>query len=296
MGKQESSIMPVSVGSWNEETVTQEMMNFWSSNPNRWCSTPSSCDSGSLPQIFASNDGDDDELINKFQCQKPGYRCRSENDAVLGTSNVSITSPLFHLHKGLNVQTHFSSPLNLQLNQMPGYRFRPTDEELVLYYLFPKVYHNVNPRLTSYSVDHIREVDLYRYEPSELANGGDKGHENEWFFFVERRIEASNRRRPSRRTKCGFWKATGTDKIVKLANPPVVKKSNDSQPNLEAPRGLRKTLVYYQGKAPKGCRTPWIMHEFRLANENNSNCAYQNSTETTITLCKIYKKRASAAS
>ena len=48
----------------------------------------------------------------------------------------------------------------------------------------------------------------------------------------------------------GFWKATGRDKAIHLSNSKRI--------------GLRKTLVFYTGRAPHGQKTDWIMHEYRL--------------------------------
>jgi len=79
--------------------------------------------------------------------------------------------------------------------------------------------------------------------------------------------------RPNRTTEKGFWKATGSDrKIVTLSDPKRI-------------IGLRKTLVFYQGRAPRGCKTDWVMNEYRLPD----NCKLPKE----IVLCKIYRKATS---
>lgn len=52
-------------------------------------------------------------------------------------------------------------------------------------------------------------------------------------------------------TVAGFWKATGTDRPIYSS-----KESNCI--------GLKKSLVFYKGRAAKGIKTEWMMHEFRL--------------------------------
>lgn len=44
----------------------------------------------------------------------------------------------------------------------PGFRFNPTDEELIIHYLYPKV---VNSK---FCADHIAEIDMNRFEPRDL--------------------------------------------------------------------------------------------------------------------------------
>ncbi|MCO5568490.1 hypothetical protein L7F22_022189 [Adiantum nelumboides] len=143
-----------------------------------------------------------------------------------------------------------------QLPNLPGFRFHPTEQELVGFYLIHKIAGALPP-----TFDLIPEVELYLHHPWELVEDNDKGSPKEWFFFVPRGSRHSNGARPNRRTKCGFWKATGTDKVVKLND-----SSAPSQHN-----GLKKTLVYYKGRANNGSRTPWIMNEYRLANNSATN-------------------------
>lgn len=77
--------------------------------------------------------------------------------------------------------------------------------------------------------------------------------EREWYFFVARdRKHGSSGGRPNRTTENGFWKATGSDrKILSTSDPKKM-------------LGLKKTLVFYEGRAPRGKKTDWVMNEYRL--------------------------------
>ena len=74
--------------------------------------------------------------------------------------------------------------------------------------------------------------------------------EKEWYFYVPRDRKYRNGDRPNRVTTSGYWKATGADRMIRAENFRSI--------------GLKKTLVFYSGKAPKGIRTSWIMNEYRL--------------------------------
>ncbi|CAN6453807.1 unnamed protein product [Victoria cruziana] len=138
------------------------------------------------------------------------------------------------------------SPITLP----PGFRFHPTDEELVAYYLDRKI-HGL-----SIDLDIIPQVDLYKCEPWELPDKSFlPGRDLEWFFFSHRDRKYPNGSRTNRATKGGYWKATGKDRKV----------ASQSLPHTcPTSIGMKKTLVYYRGRAPHGIRTDWVMHEYRL--------------------------------
>ena len=71
----------------------------------------------------------------------------------------------------------------------------------------------------------------------------------EWYFFSLRDRKYATGQRTNRATVSGYWKATGKDRHVSRRGVLV---------------GMRKTLVFYQGRAPKGRKTDWVMHEFRM--------------------------------
>ncbi|XP_054816609.1 NAC domain-containing protein 72-like [Prosopis cineraria] len=156
-----------------------------------------------------------------------------------------------------------------QLSLPPGFRFFPTDEELLVQYLCRKVAGH------HFSLQIIGDIDLYKFDPWVLPSKAIFG-EKEWYFFSPRDRKYPNGSRPNRVAGSGYWKATGTDKIITTAGRKV---------------GIKKALVFYVGKAPKGTKTNWIMHEYRLLDSS------RKSGSTRLddwVLCRIYKKNSSA--
>ncbi|KAJ6677198.1 putative proteinC DOMAIN-CONTAINING PROTEIN 82-RELATED [Salix viminalis] len=85
----------------------------------------------------------------------------------------------------------------------PGFRFHPTDEELVNYYLKRKI------NCQEIELDIIPEVDLYKCEPWELAEKSFlPSRDPEWYFFGPRDRKYPNGFRTNRATKAGYWKST----------------------------------------------------------------------------------------
>ncbi|KEH31125.1 putative transcription factor NAM family [Medicago truncatula] len=172
----------------------------------------------------------------------------------------------------------------------PGFRFHPTDEELVVHYLKRKAASAPLP------VAIIAEIDLYKFDPWELPSKASFG-EQEWYFFSPRDRKYPNGARPNRAATSGYWKATGTDK-------PIL--TSDGNQKV----GVKKALVFYGGKPPKGVKTNWIMHEYRLITDHNNHHSYNATSKTPPlpsdhppnnnkknslrlddwVLCRIYKK------
>ncbi|KAG6398864.1 hypothetical protein SASPL_140335 [Salvia splendens] len=152
----------------------------------------------------------------------------------------------------------------------PGFRFHPTDEELIMFYLKNQATSRTCP------VSIIPEVDIYKFDPWELPEKAGFG-ESEWYFFSPRDRKYPNGVRPNRAAVSGYWKATGTDKVIYSRSKFV---------------GVKKALVFYKGKPPKGVKTDWIMHEYRLG-DSRPHPSKQNGSMRLDdwVLCRIYKKK-----
>lgn len=155
------------------------------------------------------------------------------------------------------------------VNFPPGFRFRPSDEEIVGYYLKNKVHGN------KFEFDVIREIDLYKCEPWDLPEKSIlPSRDLEWYFFCPRDRKYPNGSRSNRATEAGYWKATGKDRKVSS-------RSNNYK------IGTKKTLVFYKGRAPNGERTDWLMHEYRL---EGTQCKGGTNLQDLYVLSRVFRK------
>lgn len=149
----------------------------------------------------------------------------------------------------------------------PGFRFHPTDEELVRYYLRRKACGK------PFRFEAVSEIDVYKSEPWELADYSSlKTRDLEWYFFSPVDRKYGNGSRLNRATGRGYWKATGKDRPVRHKSEMI---------------GMKKTLVFHSGRAPDGQRTNWVMHEYRLLDQELERAGV---AQDAFVLCRIFQK------
>ncbi|XP_020149593.1 NAC domain-containing protein 43 [Aegilops tauschii subsp. strangulata] len=177
----------------------------------------------------------------------------------------------------------------------PGFRFHPTEEELLTYYLVKKV---ASQRI---DLGVIPDIDLNKLEPWDIQARCriGTGPQNDWYLFSHKDKKYPTGTRTNRATAAGFWKATGRDK-------PIYSAAGSGR------IGMRKTLVFYKGRAPRGHKSDWIMHEYRLddavpVNPTAGNASYYSSDSFPVrgvagdqspsaqedgwVICRVFKKK-----
>ncbi|GMI88373.1 Arabidopsis NAC domain containing protein 104, xylem NAC domain 1 [Hibiscus trionum] len=151
----------------------------------------------------------------------------------------------------------------------PGFRFYPTDEELVVHFLQRKV------ALLPCHPDVIPDLHLYPYDPWEL-DGKALSEGKQWYFY--------SRRTQNRNTKNGYWKAMGMEEGV-------VHGSSGTRV------GIKTYLVFYIGDgedAEEGVKTNWIMHEYRLSDSGTAAAARSSKSDyNKWVVCRVYETNSS---
>ncbi|CDY59815.1 BnaA09g51630D [Brassica napus] len=149
-----------------------------------------------------------------------------------------------------------------------GFRFCPTDEELINYFLKNKILGK--PWLVD---DKIREVSICSYEPASLpALSMIKSKDLVWYFLSPKEYKSPKKSLTKRTTPSGFWKSTGKDRKIKED------KRRDG-----VVIGIKKTLVYHEGKSSNAVPTPWIMHEYHIT-------CLPLADQSTYVICKLFYK------
>ncbi|KAL4592162.1 hypothetical protein LXL04_005148 [Taraxacum kok-saghyz] len=123
-----------------------------------------------------------------------------------------------------------------------GYRFFPTDRELIKYFLMKKIKNEVIPE------NKIIDVDIYQNHPERIVENHPEVTEGHWYFFSSRIRRYTNGKRPARTAGPGYWKATGSEKEVLDDDGTVI--------------GSKISLDYRVGKQPNGIKTNWLMKEY----------------------------------
>ncbi|XP_019158200.1 PREDICTED: NAC domain-containing protein 92-like [Ipomoea nil] len=121
---------------------------------------------------------------------------------------------------------------------MDSLKFHPSEEELITHHLWRKMDNR------SFSIPAIDEADR-KLDPWDFPGVSfQQGERKEWFFFSPRDWMNGI----YRVTYSGYWKTTGKDTEIFKG---------------KALLGMKRTMVFYQGKIPKITKTNWLMHEYR---------------------------------
>ncbi|CAL4931192.1 unnamed protein product [Urochloa decumbens] len=196
-----------------------------------------------------------------------------------------------------------SGPGRFVLNLPPGYHFLPTNAELVLHYLRPRLANHRLP-LPIFFDEHI-----LHYHPDRLIAASEKYREygeDRWFFFTRRERKHAGGSRPNRATPDnGHWNATGCPKRICGGGGELVGRMR-TLVFYEAPRTKKKKMRSHgeaeaalppmppadEGEASKGAKTEWTMYEYEsIASEEEFLATGVDGKMDAIVLCTIQKKK-----
>ncbi|CAL0310531.1 unnamed protein product [Lupinus luteus] len=115
------------------------------------------------------------------------------------------------------------------------------------------------------------------YIPIEISGEASMRDTEQWFFFIPRQESEARGRRPKRLTPSGYWKATGSPNHVYSKDNRLI--------------GMKRTMVFYSGRASNGRKTDWKMNEYKaIEDEASSSNKIGPKLRHEFSLCRVYKK------
>ncbi|KAF9672826.1 hypothetical protein SADUNF_Sadunf11G0084600 [Salix dunnii] len=148
---------------------------------------------------------------------------------------------------------------------LPGYRFNPDDEELVRFYLYPRL---TNPCLTTSAP--VRDCSLYAYQPLQIWNTFHRIHGEDVLFFIDlKKISPKSNINVSRQIAGGpaTWHREDKDHHIRVQ----IEKNYSVT-------ALRKSFSYRNTQPHQpGCN--WTMYEYSIP----------SLSEVTV-LCQLRRK------
>ncbi|KAK3408244.1 hypothetical protein EUGRSUZ_J00519 [Eucalyptus grandis] len=171
-------------------------------------------------------------------------------------------------------------------DHLTGFRFFPTEEELISFYLHNQLEGSLQDQLRRI----IPVLDIYATEPwnlPELSGELCREDKEQWFFFAPMQEREARGGRPTRSTAVGYWKATGSPCHVYSSENKMI--------------GMKKSMVFYVGKAPTGRKTKWKLNEYRAIEIISAPPSNSSSSSMPMfrlrhefTLCRVYVVSGSA--
>ncbi|XP_031257318.1 NAC domain-containing protein 104-like [Pistacia vera] len=152
------------------------------------------------------------------------------------------------------------------VNLPPGFRFLPTDEELVLHFLYRKA------SLLPCHPNIIPVLDPYFHDPWQL-NGKALCSGNQWYFFsqmMENRVSEN-----------GYWKDLDFEQPIFTSASKQI--------------GVKKHFLFFIGKAPSGVETSWVLQEYHLCDFGFNSSSYKRKRNPKLdcykwVLCRVYER------
>ncbi|CAL9748313.1 unnamed protein product [Musa acuminata subsp. burmannicoides] len=147
-----------------------------------------------------------------------------------------------------------------------GFVFNPSDQDLLWYYLAPKVLGRRIPDKAA-----VKETDIYHVDPDRLTINT-RSSDGKWdYFFVRRDLSEKSRRTPN-----GFWKEVGEVETINAEF-------------LGGIIGFKRSFVFVEGtEDDPGAITRWEMAEYRLNQERHLLRNDDNPERNNYVACRVY--------